>query len=348
MLIDDSLTNLRIGKATLSDKYDVFTVPSAEKMLNLLESNVPDMILLDINMPGMDGYKAIKILKARPETRDIPVIFLTAQSDNCSELEGLNLGAIDYITKPFSPSLLQKRIEVHLLVESQKRELQNYNRNLQQMVAEKTKTVVRLQNKILKTVAELVEFRDDTAEPYVERTQRCLGIMATAILKRGLYMKQAKDWDIDLLLHSSQLHDVGKISVRDSILRKPGRLTDEEFDEMKKHTSFGVSIIEKIEDNDREDDHFLTYAKIFAGLHHERWDGAGYPDGLRGEEIPLLGRLMAIADVYDALTSERPYKKPFSHRDAVSIIADGKGTHFDPLLTDLFIEIADELDRPEE
>jgi putative two-component system response regulator len=346
MLVDDSLTNLRMGKAALSDTYDVFTVPSAEKMLDLLKRNLPDMILLDVNMPGMNGYEAIKKLKANPETRDIPVIFLTAQSDSGSELEGLTLGAIDYITKPFSPSLLHKRIEVHLLVESQKRELQNYNKNLQQMVAEKTKTVLKLQNKILKTVAELVECRDDITGRHIERTQHCLGIMAAAMLKRGLYPDQAKDWDIELLLHSSQLHDVGKISIQDSILRKPGRLTEDEFNEMKKHTSFGVRIIEKIEDND-DDNHFLTYAKIFADSHHERWDGAGYPHGLRGEEIPLLGRLMAIADVYDALTSERPYKKPFPHQEAVSIITDERGTHFDPLLTDLFIEIADELEGAE-
>ncbi|MDR1379191.1 MAG: response regulator [Synergistaceae bacterium] len=335
MLVDDNIANLKIGKNALSDKYDVFTVLSAEKMLDLLERNTPDMILLDVNMPEMNGYEAIKILKKKEKTRYIPVIFLTARSDNESELEGLNLGAIDYIAKPFSPLLLRKRIEVHLLVESQKQELKNYNDNLQKMVAEKTKTVVKLQNKILRTMADLVECRDNITGSHIDRTQRCLGILVSTMLEEGLYVEIGKSWDLELLLQSSQLHDVGKIAIRDNILQKPGRLTPEEFDEMKKHAMLGVKIIERIEDGDTDTD-FFNYAKVFAASHHEKWDGTGYPLGLLKEGIPLLGRLMAIADVYDALTSERPYKKPFPHETAVAIIKEGRGNHFDPALVDIF------------
>jgi putative two-component system response regulator len=341
MLVDDNLANLKIGKNALADSYDVFTAPSASKMLELLETISPDLILLDIMMPGMNGYEAITVLKSRTETRDIPVIFLTAKTDGESELKGLDLGAIDYVSKPFSVPLLRKRIEVHLLVEEQKSTLLHYNKNLQGMVAAKTHTVLKLQNKILKTVAELVEFRDNSTGSHIERTQRCLGILLSALIEEGLYAEEAAGWDIELLQQSSMLHDVGKISIRDSILQKPGPLTAEEFDEMKKHADYGVKIIEKIAGDD-DDSEFLAYSKILAGTHHEKWDGTGYPKGLKNTDIPLLGRLMAIADVYEALTSARPYKEPFSHEKAVDIITHGCGSHFDPDLVNLFVKVADQ------
>ncbi|MDR1579937.1 MAG: response regulator, partial [Synergistaceae bacterium] len=327
----------------------------AAKMFDLLERNEPELILLDIDMPEMDGYEAIKILKENPATRDILVIFLTGKSDSESELEGLSLGAVDYISKPFMPPLLRKRIELHLMVEEQKRaletqkqkleaqqaELKNFNDNLKAMVEEKTKKVLELQSAILKTVADLVESRDDITGGHVERTQHGLKTLIDGLQELGLYREQTQDWDIDLMLQSSQLHDVGKIAIVDSILNKPGHLSPEEFDEIKKHTTIGVQIIEKIESNTSESD-FLKYAKIFAGTHQEKWDGTGYPMGLAGEEIPLQGRLMAIADVYDALVSDRPYKKALSHEEAVRIILEGKGTHFDPVLVDVFEQVADE------
>jgi putative two-component system response regulator len=347
MIVDDNVANLRIAKNSLYDTYDVFTVPSAARMFDLLERNKPELILLDIDMPEMNGYEAIKILKKRPDTRDILIIFLTGKSDSESELEGLSLGAVDYISKPFMPLLLQKRIELHLTVEEQKRtleaqqaELKNFNDNLKAMVEEKTKKVLELQSAILKTVADLVESRDDITGGHVERTQHGLKMLLDGLDEMGLYTEQRQDWDIDLMLQSSQLHDVGKIAIMDSILNKPGQLTPEEFEEIKKHTTLGVQIIEKIESNTSESE-FLKYAKIFAGTHQEKWDGSGYPMGLAGEEIPLQGRLMAIADVYDALVSKRPYKNAFPHEDAVRIILEGRGKHFDPLLVDVFERVAD-------
>jgi putative two-component system response regulator len=223
-------------------------------------------------------------------------------------------------------------------LEAQQRELKNFNDNLQRMVDEKTKTVLELQDAILKTVADLVESRDDITGGHIERTRRGVGLLVEALRDHPRFSKEVSHWDIKLLLQSSQLHDVGKIAISDRILKKPGKLDPEEFEEMKKHTTFGVQIIERIEENTSASD-FLKYAKIFAGTHHERWDGAGYPNGLSGENIPLPGRIMTLADVYDALVSERSYKKALSHAEAVKIIRDGKGTQFDPELTDVFIKI---------
>ncbi|MDR2160915.1 MAG: response regulator [Desulfovibrio sp.] len=339
MLVDDAITNLKIGKSVLSDSYDVFTVPSALKMMELLERNRPDLILLDVNMPDINGYEALQMLQERPEMRDIPVIFLTAMSDHESELKGLNLGAIDYIGKPFSPPLLRKRIDLHLLVQSQQKALQNYNDNLQRMVEEKTRTVVSLQNKILRTVAELVECRDSTTGGHGERTRHCLELLISSMQSEGLYVDEVSQWNVELVLASSHLHDVGKISIPDSILRKPGKLTPDEFEEIKKHALFGVNIIDRIANGD-EESRFLSYARVLAGTHHEKWDGGGYPYGLKGQDIPLLGRVMAIADVYDALISWRPYKQPFSHEQSLEIIRQERGTRFDPTLVDVFLNMA--------
>ncbi|MDR2404186.1 MAG: response regulator [Spirochaetaceae bacterium] len=339
MLVDDNPTNLTIGKNILINAYDVFTIQSGQKLFKILEKVYPDLILLDVEMPEMNGYEVITQLKCDEKYRQIPVVFLTAKSDSGSELEGLTLGALDYITKPFSPPLLLKRIELHLLIESQKQELKNYNENLQELVNQKTRTVVELQNAVLQTVAEMVECRDDVTGGHIDRTQQYLQILTDALLKKDLYPEYAEILRDKFFVQSAQLHDVGKIAIQDNILKKPARLTLEEYEEMKTHTTFGVKIIEKIGENTSEKT-FLEHAKIFAGTHHEKWDGTGYPEGLKGQEIPLHGRLMAIADVYDALISERPYKRAFSHKEAVEIIVSGRGSHFDPELTDLFLSVA--------
>jgi putative two-component system response regulator len=212
------------------------------------------------------------------------------------------------------------------------------------MVAAKTKTIVKLQNKILTAMAEMVEGRDGTTGNHIANTQIYLRGLMFAVIDAHIQPEESSEWDVGLLLQSSQLHDVGKIAIRDSVLKKPGKLTTEEFAEMKKHVLFGVGFIERLEDGE-EDSRFLQYAKIFAAFHHEKWDGTGYPHGLSGRSIPLLGRMMAVVDVYDALTSERPYKKAFSHEEATEIIAEGRGTHFDPALVDLFETIAETFRR---
>ena len=343
-LVDDDITNLTIGKKALSGSYNVFTLNSASVMMEMLENIQPDLILLDVNMPEMDGYEAIKQLKASESTAQIPIIFLTALGNEDMELQGLSLGAIDYITKPFSTPLLLKRIEVHLLVEAQKRELLFFNSNLTQRVDEKTKTVVELKNAIRSTMAELVDYRDEVTGGHIIRTQRYIKALMDAMRANGVYADEISVLDEELILQSCQLHDVGKIAIKDHLLLKPGKLTPEEFEMIKPHTTFGEKVILKIKEK-TEDSEFVEYARIFAISHHERWDGSGYPKGLKGEDIPLLGRMMAICDVYDALVEPRPYKDAFSHEKAVKVILESKGSHFDPVLTDLFEKINREFEK---
>jgi putative two-component system response regulator len=343
IIVDDQVSNLQIGRNALSTEYAVYTVPSAKKMFGLIEKITPDLILLDVEMPVMNGYEAIEKLKDNPKTADIPVVFLTAKTDVGSEIRGLTLGAIDYILKPFSPPLLLKRIEVHLLVEEQKQQLemqreqlQSYNEDLEKSVKEKTKTILELQNAVLETVAELVEARDEVTGGHIERTQGYLKILFDGLKNNGIYQEVVRDWDVDMIIMSAQLHDVGKITISEDILNKPGRLTADEFDEIKKHTIVGGKIIEHIQAR-TTNSRFLSFTKTMAVSHHEKWDGTGYPYGLKGADIPLEGRLMSVVDVYDALVSERPYKKAFTHEEAVDIIKKGSGTQFEPALVDLFL-----------
>jgi len=343
ILVDDNPINLKLARNTLMGKYDVFTVPSAEKLFQLLEKTLPDIILLDVLMPEMSGYEAIKILKADDRTAEIPVIFLTSKADTGSELEGFVLGAVDYISKPFSPQILLKRVETQVLLEAQKKELKDLNENLQEQVREKTADIRELQNAVIKTLSSFVETRDAGTGDHLEQTERFLRPLVDELIKRKVYSEEMDGWDLDVFLQSAQLHDVGKIGIPDGILLKNGQLTDEEYEQMKRHTQLGEEVIEKIQHNAKESA-FLDYAKTMARTHHERWDGKGYPDGLKGLNIPLQGRLMAIVDVYHALISERPYKKAFSPEEALKIIEEGKGTHFDPTLVEVFTSVAKHFD----
>lgn len=348
IIVDDNPANLRICKNVLAEKYTVATAPSAEKLFSLLEHNIPSLILLDINMPEIDGYQTINVLKSKPETRNIPVIFLTGRTDQDDELKGFSLGAIDYITKPIQPLLFLKRIEMHLMVEEQKRtldqqaaDLKYFHNNLQKMVDEKTQSILLLQNSLLKTMSELVECRDDITGRHIERTQKGIKILLNEIQRNHIYPEESEYWDIEMLVQCCQLHDVGKIFISENILRKPGKLSSEEFENMKVHTQIGKKIVEKVELLTIESE-FLKFAKIFAASHHEWWDGTGYPHGLKENEIPLLGRVMAIADVYDALVSSRPYKKAYTHEEAVEIIKEQSGRQFDPVLVEIFSRTSDQ------
>jgi len=227
-------------------------------------------------------------------------------------------------------------------IEKQKDDLHNYNENLEKMVQEKTKRIVELKNAVMETMAELVERRDDTTGGHIDRTSRYLKIFLGAVIKDSGYSGLSHSWNIEQMVLSAQLHDVGKIAIADSILGKPGKLDKEEFEIMKSHTVLGGEIIKDIQNKTQEHE-FLDYAFTFAVYHHEKWDGSGYPYGKAGEDIPLPSRIMAIIDVYDALISKRPYKEPFTHEEAVKIIEDGKGTHFDPKLVEVFLLVSNQL-----
>lgn len=339
-ITDDSRTNLRALETILSPIYEVSTAGGGAELFKLLEQALPALILLDIEMPVMDGFEVIKILKAHPAHAAVPVIFLTGKNDAESELEGLSLGAVDYIFKPFSPPLLKKRLEMHLLIVSQKKQLQDYNDNLHAMVERKTQTVREMQDAVFKLMSEIIDYRDDTTGGHIARTQKYFAILLEGLRKYNVYPGETDNWDTRIITLCSQLHDVGKVGIRDAVLLKPDRLTPDEFAEMRKHAVIGANIINRVEKTTSESS-FITHAKLMAATHHEKWDGNGYPLGLSGHSIPLQGRLMAIVDVYDALVSSRPYKEAMTHERAASIIIEGAGSHFDPALVAVFIKVAD-------
>ena len=320
-VIDDSDTNLSMTESVLEDYYRVMTMPSAEKLFSFLGKVIPDLILLDIEMPVMDGFETFAKLKSNALWANIPVMFLTGRSDAEVEARCMEMGAVDFVTKPFSAPVLLNRIKTHLDIDS--------------IIQDRTAKLNRLQNSIVSVLADMVENRDKVTGGHIERTSNCIRILIQGMKKRGVYAEEMEDWDIERVISSARMHDLGKISITDVIINKPGKLTPEEYERMKIHAEEGERIIDEIISRTGEGE-FLRNARLFAGTHHERWDGNGYPRGLKGEEIPLQGRIMAIVDVYDALISERSYKKPFPHEEAVKIIMENSGTHYDPKLAEVF------------
>ena len=347
VIVDDNFVNLKIGLNALKNDYHVSTVPSGEKLFPLFEKIIPDLILLDIEMPEMNGFEVLERLKADPKTAKIPVIFLTSSDSLDFEERGFSMGAADYMHKPYYAPFLRKRIALHLygdLIHKKHHEMEKKNREYEEKLQNNQKALADLQMRLLKTVIELVERRNEVSGGHVERTRKYVEVLLDVLVKNNIYTDIVSSWEKDLVLHSTMLYDLGKISINDAILLKPDKLEDEEYKVIKNHTLVGVKIIDGIcaetAANSKEAD-ILNYAKEFAGFHHEKWDGTGYPNGLEGYNIPLPGRLMAIADVYDALISKRAYKKSYTHEEAAEIISQGKGTHFDPVLVDVFVSVAD-------
>lgn len=334
LIVDDVGTNIDILCDALGDDFDINISMDGERALKIVSEEMPDLILLDIMMPGMDGYEVCEKLKADSATKNIPVVFLTALGDEQNEAKGLGLGAVDYITKPFSPELVMARVRNHLL-------LKRHQDHLEEIVRERTRQLELTKEVTIKSLASLAETRDPDTGGHIMRTQNYIKILAQHLKKQDRFEKILSSEHIEHIFKSAPLHDIGKVGVRDSILLKPGKLTDEEFTEMKKHCQLGHDALAAAEKEIGEKVEFLQFAKEIAYTHHEKWDGSGYPQGLKGDQIPISGRLMAIADVYDALISKRVYKGPFPHKKAVSIIAEERGKHFDPDLVDTFLEIED-------
>jgi len=329
-VVDDAGLNLTQAEQALEEDYNVVTLLSSTRMFALLEKMTPDLILLDIEMPEMGGFVALETLKSNKNTAKIPVIFFTASIDNETEAHGFELGAVDFITKPFSPIVLRNRIAHHL--------------HINEIIKKRTERIEQLQNNIIFVLADMVENRDKATSGHVERTSIYIKILIEAMQARGLYKEEMNGWDVDVIVLSARLHDIGKISVSDLILNKPGKLSLEEYEIMKKHSSEGERIIDQIISR-TGGEVFLQHAKFFAGYHHEHWDGTGYPHKLKGNDIPLQGRIMAIADVYDALVSERSYKKAFTHEESVKIIMEDAGRKFDPKIAEVFFEIKNEFEK---
>jgi len=330
-IVDDSTTNLVTAEKALENQYLVITLSSAAKMFAILGKMMPDLILLDIDMPEMNGFEVMKRLKACGLYTKIPVIFLSGLSEAETEAQGIALGAVDFIVKPFSVPVLLNRIKNHLNIDE-------LIRDRTTQLQERTEQLVQLQNGIVFTLADVVENRDKNTGGHIDRTTIYINILLDAIIEHGLYIDEIRTWDLDSAVSSARLHDLGKIAIPDSILNKPDKLTPEEFSIIKTHSAAGERIIDHMIARTGKMD-FLHYAKLFAAYHHEKWNGDGYPYGLQGTKIPLHGRIMAIVDVYDALTSERPYKKAFTSIEAIHVIEDNAGTHFDPYIAAVFCEI---------
>ena len=340
LVVDDTPNNLALMSGLLKDLYRVKIANNGEKALKIAATvPAPDLILLDIMMPGMDGYEVCSRLKANPQTQAIPVIFLTAKSEVEDERQGLELGAEDYITKPVSPPILMARVKTQLTLKASADFLRDKNAFLEQEVARRTQEIMAIQDVTIQVMASLAETRDNETGNHIRRTQNYVRVLAEQLKTHPRFQAFLTDYTINMLYKSAPLHDIGKVGIPDSILLKPGRLTAEEFETMKTHTTLGRDAIVQAEKSLGMKVGFLQLAKEIAYSHQEKWDGTGYPEGLSGDDIPISARLMAIADVYDALISRRVYKDPMPHEQAIQIIQAGRGQHFDPDLVDAFMAI---------
>lgn len=343
LVVDDSPDNLSLMSELLRGRYRVKLANSGEKALGVAgKPPVPDLILLDIMMPGLSGYDVLREFKSREATRQIPVIFLTAMSSPEDEQRGLEMGVVDYITKPVSPPVVLARVATHLTLKASADYLRDKNAFLEQEVARRTREVAAIQDVTILAMASLAETRDSDTGNHIRRTQHYVRLLAEHLKPHPRFGYYLTDQVVDLLFKSAPLHDIGKVGVPDHILLKPGRFTPEEFAIMQTHTTLGRDAIQAAEDQLGMPVGFLDTAKEIAYLHQEKWDGSGYPTGAAGEEIPISARLMAVADVYDALISRRVYKDGMPHEQAVGIMREGRGTHFDPDVLDAFLALQDE------
>ena len=343
LAVDDARANLTVLAGVLGDDYTVAVADSGAAALDYLaRSTLPELILLDVTMPDLDGYEVCRRLKADARLRDIPVIFVTARAEDEDEKRGLDIGGVDYITKPISAAIVRARVRNHLLIKRAQDVLRNQNAELERLVAERTREIVEVQDATIFALATLAETRDNETGNHIRRTQFYVKALAEALRRDPAYAPSLTDAEIDKLFKSAPLHDIGKVGVPDAVLCKPGKLTEDEWALMRQHPAYGRDAILAAEAMLTGHHSFLRYAREIAYGHHEKWDGSGYPAGLAGEAIPLSARLMALADVYDALISRRVYKPPMSHVDAVTIIVKGRGAHFDPAVVDAFLSVEGE------
>ena len=346
LVVDDTPDNLALMRELLKDDYQVKLANGGERALTLAaQTPHPDLILLDIMMPGMDGYEVCQQLKARASTQNIPVVFLTAKTAVEDERKGLEIGAVDYITKPISPPIVLARVKIHLALKAHADFLSNKSDFLEAEVTKRTREVVAIQDVTILAMASLAETRDSDTGNHIRRTQFYVKALAQHLSGNPKFSAQLTDSFIQRLFKSAPLHDIGKVGIPDRILLKPGRFEPKEFEIMKTHTTLGRDAIEHAEKQLGMSVDFLSMAKEIALSHQEKWDGTGYPQGLAREAIPLSARLMAVADVYDALISRRVYKESMPHEKAVAIMQAGRGTHFDPDIADAFVALQDEFQK---
>jgi len=348
LIVDDIEINRIILREILQDDYDITEAANGREALDklILENGkpadiLPTAILLDVMMPDLDGFEVLEVIKKNRATMNIPVLFITAADSDETESKGLIAGAADYITKPFNHNVVRARVDNHI-------KLARYSHNLEQLVTIKTAEVTRTYESTLEVLATIIEYRNLESGAHIRRTTLLTEALVAKMLETEKFKPLLEELNISSLIKASALHDIGKIGIPDGILLKPGKLSDEEFNMIKTHTTIGSHIIDSISENLPDNDKYLKYAKDICHFHHERWDGRGYPSGLSVEGIPLSARIISIVDVYDALVSPRCYKDPYSHDVSFGIINDGRGTQFDPDIVDILNDVADDFKKIEE
>ena len=343
LVVDDTPENLTLMHGLLRDRYRVKVANSGERALQILSDGpAPDLVLLDVVMPGMGGFEACRRLKADPRTAHIPVIFLTSKAEIEDEQQGFDAGAVDYIVKPISGPIVLARVRTQLKLKGVADFLKDKNAFLKSEVDRRTREVHAIQDATIVAMASMAETRDNETGNHIRRTQNYVRLLARKLQSHPGFSGFLSDETVEMLYKSAPLHDIGKVGIPDSILLKPGKLTPEEFEVMKTHTTLGRDAILAAEKLIDAPSSFLKFAREIALSHQEKWDGSGYPEKLAGDAIPVSARLMALADVYDALISARVYKPAVPHEKAVAIMKEGRGKHFDPDMVDAFMAIAPE------
>ena len=343
LVVDDIEINRMILREILQDDYQILEAENGKEAFNILYDNkiIPTIVLLDIMMPDIDGFQVLERMKSVNETKNIPVLFITAADSDETESRGLKEGAADYIAKPFNHDVVRARVDNHV-------NLARYRHSLEHLVAIKTAEVTKTYEQTLEVLATIIEYRSLESGEHIRRTTLLTEAVVAKMLSMECFKTALMAENAHSLVRASALHDIGKISISDSILLKPGKLTPEEFDIIKTHTTIGNDIIDSIAATLPDSDMYLKYAKDICHYHHERWDGKGYPCGLKGEEIPLSARIVSVVDVYDALVSPRCYKAAFSHDVSLKIIMEGSGTQFDPNITGIIPDISEMIQTIEE
>ncbi len=345
MIIDDTLTNLHVLSEMLEQHgYSARPVPNAKLALQAIQIQPPDLILLDITMPEMNGFEVCQTLKADKNLKDIPVIFISALTETLDKVKAFGIGGADYISKPFQIDEVYARIETQLKVRRLQVELERTIQNLEERVQQQVKEISNSQMATIFALAKLAESRDDETGQHLDRVRNYCKLLAEGLRDESEYSRQISELFVQNIFHASPLHDIGKVGVPDSILLKPAKLTNEEFDVMKQHTLIGTRTLRAVS-HQYPHNAIINMGIEISRNHHEHWDGRGYPDGLSGNAIPLSARIMAIADVYDALRSKRAYKPAFDHREASEIILGSSGTHLDAVIVNVFHRMSEKFIR---
>ena len=340
LIVDSSTDNLVFMEGLLQERHHVKLARSGADALRIVrQAPRPDLVLIDTTLPDMDGFTLHQEMRSGFLSAEIPVIYLTLASAPDDERRALREGAADVVAKPFAPEVLQARVATHLQLRAARALLRDQHRHFEHLVAERTREAALMQDATIVAMASLAEMRDENIASHIRRTQHYVMALARELRFHAAYTAELSDENIALLFRAAPLHDIGKVAVADAILFKPGPLSDSEMAQMKKHTVFGRDAIAGVERTLGCSNAFLRYAREITYSHQERWDGSGYPQGLAGKAIPLSARLMAVADVYDALISRRLYRPAFTHETAVELIRQGRGEHFDPDVVDAMLAI---------